>query len=116
MLTVYRRENSIDKDVSYEVLINGCFMGKINNGEKITIDMKDRDKLNFTLSDELVLKMQIVSPTHKSAEIQFDYEDHQTVEFECEANYTEGLFGKIIDSLSNKSGIKLEKTKDFILY
>ena len=116
MLTVYRKESNTDKEVTYEVLINGCLMGKINNGEKITIDMKDRDKLNFTLSDELVLKLQVVSATHKSVEIPFDYEEHQTIEFECIADHTEGPLAKLIDKTLNKTGIKLEKTKDFFLY
>jgi len=116
MLTVYRKDNNKDKDVVYDILINGCLMGKIKNDEKIIIDMKDKDKLNFTLSDDLELKMQIVSQNHKSDEISFDYEDHQTVEFECVTDYTEGPLGKLIDKSLNKKGIKLEKTKDFFLY
>lgn len=116
MVTVYRKENKTDENVTYEVLINGCLMGKINNGEKISLDMKDRDKLNFTLSDELVLKLQIVSPTHKSVEIPFQYEEHQVVEFECISDHTEGPLSKLIDKSLNKKGIKLEKTKDFFLY
>jgi len=116
MLTVFRKEAKVDENVTYDILINGCLMGKINNGEKVTINMQDKETLNFTLSDELVLKMQIVSPTHKSEEIEFDYEEHQTVEFECVSDYIEGPLGKIIGKAMDKKGIKLEKTKDFFLY
>ena len=116
MLTVYRKESKLDKDKVYDVLVNGCIMGKIRNGERITIDMKDRETLNFTLNDELSFKLQVVSDKHKSEEIPFSYEEHQTVEFECISDYTEGLLGKFIDKSMNKKGIKLEKTKDFFLY
>ena len=59
MLTVFRKESKVDENVTYDIFINGCLMGKINNGEKVIINMQDKETLNFTLSDELVLKMQI---------------------------------------------------------
>ena len=89
---------------------------KIKDGEKVVIDMSDRDSLNFTLSDENNYKMQIKSDTRKSNEVVFDYEEHQTVEFECVSDYIEGPLSCLLNKVMKKDGIKLEKTKDFLLY
>ena len=109
-------KNKLDENVVYDILINGCFMAKIKDGEKVVIDMSDRDSLNFTLSDENNYKMQIKSDTRKSNEVVFDYEEHQTVEFECVSDYIEGPLSCLLNKVMKKDGIKLEKTKDFLLY
>lgn len=96
MIKVYRKSNKIDELISYDILIDGNEMKKINNGESTILKLRSND-----------YSMQIISNQFKSNVIRFNFNDSKKLVFVCYPNHGSNFLSHFLHRFIFKDGIKL---------
>lgn len=96
MIKVYRKNNKIDELISYDILIDGNEIKKINNDESITLKLRSND-----------YSIQIISNQFKSNIIRFNVNGSNELVFVCYPNHGINFLSRFFHRFISKDGIKL---------
>lgn len=96
MIKIYRKNNKIDELISYDILIDGNEIKKINNDESIILRLRSDD-----------YSIQIISNRFKSNIIKFNVNDSENLVFICYPNHGNSVISSFFHRFIFKDGIKL---------
>lgn len=96
MIKVYRKKSGIDELISYDILIDGNEIKKINNDESITLKLRSHD-----------YSIQIISKQFKSNIIRFNVNGSKKIAFVCYPNHKNNFLSYFLHKFIFKDGIKL---------
>lgn len=104
MIKVNRKENLIDKELVYEVRIDGKAILQVKN-----------DSIRNCHVSEGKHTIQIITKDYVSKKLEFEYYKGKIIEFECYPTHKDSILSKIFHRLLGKEGIMLRLKGDFYL-
>lgn len=100
-MIIIKRLNGIDKNVPYNILIDGKEMMSIKDGEEVKLKLRSN---SYTIQIEGIVFLK----TLKSKKIKFDVQK-EDITFICYPKYHNNIISKFIHKEILKDGIKLKR-------